>query len=221
MRRLIPGLAALAAALAFGLWAHDRLPPEVTTHWGLSGEPDGWSGRTSAVLLLPAIGAGLALMLSVLPRIDPRRESYQLHGSTYWLVANASLVFLAAVHVAAIGANLGWPIRMERLVGIGGGALLILIGNLMTRMRPNWFMGIRTPWTLSSETVWRKTHRIGGYGFVAAGAAMALAGIARPAATGLVSIVAVGAAALVPVIYSYFAWRGEMEDASPGAQARQ
>ena len=220
MRKLIPGLAALAAALAFGLWAHDRLPAEVTTHWGLDGEPDGWSSRTLAVALLPAIGIGLALMLSVLPRIDPRRESYELHGGTYWFVANASLVFLAAVHVAAIGANLGWPIRMDRLVGIGAGGLLIVIGNLMTRMRPNWFMGIRTPWTLSSETVWRKTHRVGGYAFVAAGAAMALAGVLRPAATGIVAIVAVAAAAIVPIAYSYLAWRAEVGDVSARRGAR-
>lgn len=216
MRRLVPGLAALAAALAFGLWALERLPAEVVTHWGLSGEPDGWSSRGAAVLMLPALGVALAVMFLVLPRIDPRRESHELHGPTWWLLANATLVFLAAVHAAAIAFNLGWPVRMDMLVGIGVGALFVVIGNLMTRMRPNWFMGIRTPWTLSSEAVWRKTHRVGGYTFIAAGAAMALAGALRSSAVGIVAIVAVGVAAIVPVAYSYFAWREE----TGGARSR-
>ena len=220
VRRLIPGLAAIAAALAFGLWARERLPAEVVTHWGLDGQPDGWSSRGSAVLMLPALGAALAAMFVVLPRIDPRRESYELHGRTYWLLANATLVFLSAVHVAAVGVNLGWPIRIEMLTGIGVGALFMLIGNLMTRMRPNWFMGIRTPWTLSSETVWRKTHRVGGYTFVAAGAAMAIAGAVRSSAVGIVAMVSVGIAAIVPLAYSYFAWRAESEASKPGARAR-
>ena len=218
MRKVIPGLLVLAASLAFGLWAWGRLPAEVATHWNLSGEPDGWSSRTTGVLLTPGIGLGLALLLTVFPRIDPRRESYALHGPTYWTVANASLVFLGAVHAAMIGYNLGWPLRMDMLVGVGAGALFILLGNLMTRMRPNWFMGIRTPWTLSSEQVWRKTHRVGGYGFVAAGVVMAAAGLLRSGAFAVIALVTVGAAAIVPIVYSYFAWRDENE--SPKSPAR-
>lgn len=218
MRKVIPGLVVLVASLAFGLWAWERLPAEVATHWSLSGEPDGWSSRTTGVLLTPAIGLGLALLLTVFPRIDPRRDSYALHGPTYWTVANASLVFLGAVHAAMIGYNLGWPLRMDMLVGIGAGALFILLGNLMTRMRPNWFMGIRTPWTLSSEQVWRKTHRVGGYGFVAAGVVMATAGLLRSGAFAVIALAAVGAAAVVPIVYSYFAWREEHE--SPKSPAR-
>jgi uncharacterized membrane protein len=211
MRKMIPGLLALALALAFGLWALPSLPEQVASHWGLSGEPDGWSSKETLVFLLPLFGVGIALLLAFVPRIDPRRASYELHGGTYWLLANAAVIVLSAVHVAILGFNLGWPISINQVTGIAVGGLFILIGNLMTRMRPNWFMGIRTPWTLSSDTVWRKTHRVGGYAFVLAGLLLVAMGFVRPAWFAGVLIAAAIVAALVPVVYSYFVWRGEQE----------
>ena len=211
MRKMIPGLVALAAAMAFGIWALPDLPAQVASHWGLSGKPDGWSSKETLVYLLPLFGAVMALLLAFVPRIDPRRESFALHGSTYWTVANAVVIVLAGVHVALIAYNLGWPVRINQVVGIAVGGLFILIGNLMTRMRPNWFMGIRTPWTLSSDTVWRKTHRVGGYAFVLAGCLLVAMGFVQPAWFAGVLIAAAIGAAVVPVVYSYMVWRGEQE----------
>jgi uncharacterized membrane protein len=215
---MIPGLLALAAALGFGIWALPSLPDQVASHWGLSGEPDGWSSKGTLVYLLPLFGVGIALLLGVVPRIDPRKASFELHGSTYWTLANASIVVLAGVHVALIAYNLGWPVRINQIVGIAVGGLFVLIGNLMTRMRPNWFMGIRTPWTLSSDTVWRKTHRVGGYAFVAAGLLLVAMGFVQPPWFAGTLIVAAIVAALVPVIYSYFVWRGEQEGGGGGGK---
>ncbi len=213
MRKLIPGILATLAALAFGAWALPDLPQEVATHWGFDGKPDGWSSRSTAVFVLPVIGLGIAALLAFLPRTDPRRKNFELHAGTYWLVANASLMVISAIHVGVIGYNLGWPIPLSRVVAIGVGGLFVIIGNVMTRMRPNWFMGIRTPWTLSSDTVWRKTHRVGGYGFVAGGVLAIVAGVLRPdwaawVLTGSVAVAAIGSA-----IYSYFLWREEHEGA--------
>ncbi len=212
MRRMIPGFAALTVALAFGIWALPALPEQVASHWGLSGEPDGWSSKRTLVFLLPLIGVGVALLLAVVPRIDPRRASYELHGSTYWTLANATLIVLSGVHGAIIGYNLGWPVSINQVTGFAVGGLFILIGNLMTRMRPNWFMGIRTPWTLSSDTVWRKTHRVGGYAFVLAGVLIVAMAFARPAWFAGVLIAAAVTSAIIPVVYSYIVWRAEQED---------
>jgi uncharacterized membrane protein len=215
MRRLLPGIAALAAALGFSLWALPRLPERVVTHWGISGQPDGWSPPLVAALLLPTLGLVGAAFLSIVPRIDPRRASFELHASTYWLICNAVLVFMAALHVAVIGYALGWPISIDRLMPFALAGLLVLIGNVMTRMRPNWFMGIRTPWTLSSERVWRKTHRLGGFCFVAAGIVIATVALASPERVGYGVIGAVAVAVLVPAVYSYLEWRREQEEAAP------
>jgi uncharacterized membrane protein len=84
----------------------------------------------------------------------------------------------------------------------------------MTRMRPNWFMGIRTPWTLSDDTVWRKTHRVGGYLFTAAGVIMVLAALLKLPGLVFIVIGVAGVSALVPIGYSYLLWRQAQERAT-------
>jgi uncharacterized membrane protein len=217
MRKLIPGLLALTAATGFSVWAYPHLPAEVATHFDFQGEPNGWSSRLLATVFIPALGLVLVTVFMVLPRIDPRRANYALFSPTYWTVVNAALVLLLGVHVLSLGKALGWNVNMSRVGLLGVGGLFILMGNLMPRIRPNWFMGLRTPWTLSSDSVWRKTHRFGGAAFVLAGAcfvASALLGStwARYGAVG----VAVGAG-LSSVLYSYVVWKREQDNAGATA----
>jgi len=214
MRKLVPGLLVVAAAVGFSIWAYPHLPPLVATHFDLQGQPNGWSSRTTAVVLIPALLLGLAVVFTVLPRIDPRRANYAKFGTAYWTIANAVLVVLAAIHVVMLMQALGWNVDITRVVMVGVGALIVLIGNLMTQLRPNWFVGIRTPWTLSSETVWRKTHRFGGYAFTVAGLCLLAGGLVAARWSFVVGLAALGAAALASVVYSYVLWRGEQEDGS-------
>ena len=100
---------------------------------------------------------------------------------------------------------------MSRVVSIGIGGLFIVIGNLMTRVRPNWFMGIRTPWTLSSDTVWRKTHRFGGVAFVIAGLCFLASSFLNSKWTFYAAFASAIVAALSSVVYSYIAWKREQE----------
>ena len=207
MRKLWPGLLVLAAAVAFSLWAAPQLPEQVATHWGVSGEPDGWSSRRTLLVLMPLVAVGMALLMLVLPKIDPRKASWAQHGSTYWALVNLLIAFFGVMHFLMVGYNLGWPIDITTVVVSAVGVLFAAIGNMMPRMRPNWFMGIRTPWTLSDDTNWRKTHLMGGYLFTAAGVIMVLAALLG--LPGLVFIVGatITLAALVPTIYSYLLWR--------------
>jgi immunity protein, SdpI family len=211
MRKLIPGLAVLAAAVAFSVWAYPHLPLRVATHFDIHGTPNGWSSRLWAVALMPAIVLGLAAMFAVLPQIDPRRANYAKFGSTYWTIANATLILTSLIQVVVLGKALGWAFDATRVAFAAVGLVLALIGNLMTRVRPNWFVGIRTPWTLSSDTVWRKTHRFGGFAFVVAGLIMAFAALLAGAPALVWALAVVGAAALASVVYSYLVWRGEQE----------
>ncbi|MBK8006411.1 MAG: SdpI family protein [Gemmatimonadetes bacterium] len=209
MKKMLPGLVAVLAAVAFGVWAYPHLPAEVATHFDFEGVPNGWSSRGTAALVLPLLGLALALVFLVLPRIDPRAANYEQFGSTYWTVANAVVVLLSAIQVLVLGKALGWAVDLTRLTGLFLGALLVLVGNLMSRVRPNWFMGIRTPWTLSSDTVWRKTHRFGGIAFVLAGLAVL---VATAASSKWAFTAAIGfsvAAGLGSVVYSYLVWRQE------------
>lgn len=198
----------IAAMWAFALAAYTRLPARIPTHWNLHGEVDGWSGR-GAAFLFPAIALGIALLMEVLPRIDPRRGNWEKFADETAVIVNVLVLFMAWMEAVTLGAAVGWDVDVGRAVLVGVGGLFAVMGNYLPRIRSNWFLGIRTPWTLASDRVWRETHRLAGRTFVAGGVAMAIAGFAAsPAATEL-ALAAAGVAAAVPVVYSYLAWRRE------------
>jgi uncharacterized membrane protein len=199
----------LAAMWAFALAVYPGAPERIPTQWNLRGQPDAWGGR-SAVFLLPVIATALAALLVLgLPRIDPRRANWERFREELWVIVNVLLLFMAWIEAVTLGSALGWSVDPGRAMLGGVGVLLVLIGNYLPRIRSNWFLGIRTPWTLTSERVWRETHRVGGRAFVAAGLVMTLASLTPAPVADIASMTAVGVAAVLPVAYSYFAWRRE------------
>lgn len=215
MRKMLPALLATVVALGFSLWALSRLPDQVVTHWGFDGQPNGWSSARTAAFLLPGIMLLMTGILSVLPTIDPLRKNYEFHGSVYFLLANVVVCFMLAIHLLVLGSALGWAVPIGAAVPVLVGALFVFIGRLLPRMQPNWFMGIRTPWTLSSPEVWRKTHVVGATSFTVAGVAIMLLGVAGSRSGAMKGLlVAAILAALWPVVYSYVEWRREKEAAS-------
>ncbi|HRP07472.1 MAG TPA: SdpI family protein, partial [Gemmatimonadales bacterium] len=199
------------AAGVFGIISMDRLPEQVATHWNFSGQADGWSGRGTAVFLLPGIGLVLAVLLAVFPRLDPKRANFELHAAAWWLLGNAVLVFMAVLHLFVIGNGLGWPVRIDQVIGYGCGGLLLLLGNYFSRIRQNWFMGIRTPWTLSSEKSWRETHRLGGKLFMAGGLLLIVGTAVSGRLSSWFTMAGVLVPAIITVIYSYLVWRNDPE----------
>ncbi len=207
MRKLIPGLVVLVAATVFSIWAYPQLPAEVATHFDLQGDPNGWSSRLAAVLLVPGLALLFIGFAVVLPRIDPRQANYALFTPTYWTLINALLILLGVIHVGVLGKALGWPVDMGTMASLGVGGIFVVLGNVMTRIRPNWFMGIRTPWTLSSDDVWRKTHRFGGVAFTLAGLCFIASALSTAPWAKYAAFATVIAAALGSVVYSYLVWK--------------
>ena len=209
MRRWYPALV-VVLALAASAAAYGRLPERMPTHWNAAGEVDGYGSRLMGALLLPGVMLLTAALVPLLPRIDPRGAAYEEFRPTYHLVMNGVLTLLLVVHLVVLASALGHDVPATRIVLVGVGLLLILIGALLPRMRRNWMIGIRTPWTLSSDRVWQRTHRVGGVLMLAAGVVTALAAalpdtrLAVPVMAGSVMVAAVGA-----VVYSYVAWRQE------------
>src|SRR3954470_3648446 len=132
----------IAVMIVFTAIVYPQLPDVIPLHWNSRGDIDGYGPRMQAALLLPVISLGLWALLRALPRIDPRRESYEKFGPTYDLVVNALLTFLPLLQIALLGAGLGWPVPITRVVPGAAGALLILFGNVMPRARPNWWFCI-------------------------------------------------------------------------------
>jgi immunity protein, SdpI family len=206
------GLVIAALAVAISIWAYPSLPPQVATHWDLRGTPDGFSSRLVAVAIGPLLIVGITLLFSVLPKFDPRRENYVKFLNTYWLFANTVTAFMLIIHAVVIATGLGYSVRVDRLMPLFIGLLFVVIGNYLARVEPNWFVGIRTPWTLSSDTVWRKTHRTGGWLMVLGGLALA-SGAFLPAAMLLpLLIVTIAVVAVIPIVQSYILWKRERHD---------
>ena len=208
MRRWIPPLS-VVVALAFSLWAFPRLPDRVPTHWGIDGQVNGWSGRAFGAFFLPVLMAAMWGLFALLPRIDPRARNYDKFRATYDAVVAALILMALVGHVAVVGAGLGWPVSIARVYPVMIGALLVFFGNLLPRARSNFFFGIRTPWTLSSERVWERTHRFSGAATVLAGIVVILSVFAPPRWSAWVILSSVMTMGLASVVYSYVAWRQE------------
>lgn len=147
---------------------YPRLPTEIPMQWGLDGQVNRYGSRAAIWLtaLLPLL---MYVIMKAVPRIDPRRDSYRKHATAYRSTVVATIIFMIAIHGIVLAASLGVPIAVATFVKAGVGVLFVVIGNFLTQARHNYTFGIRLPWTLASERVWRKTHRLGGPVFVTAG----------------------------------------------------
>jgi len=198
----------ILAAVALSLAAGPALPEQVVTHWNARGQADGFSSRLTAMLLLPAMMAGITLLLLAIPRIDPLKANIRLFRSDYNLFIVLMNLFLLYVHVLTVLWGLGARFDMNRAIPPAFGLLIFFVGVLLGKARRNYMVGIRTPWTLASDAVWDKTHRLGGLLFKISGA-LALAGVLFPAYTYLFVLLPVLATAVWTIIYSYILYRRE------------
>lgn len=208
MRRWLPA-ALIAGAVLFSLAVYSRLPNEVPVHWGFSGEPNRFGSRLEGAFLMPAMMIALLAIMRWYPSRDPRSANIAKFRDAYDTVVAGTIALLAGIHVVALGSALGWRVDMTTVVLVALGALFILLGNLLPLARSNFIFGIRTPWTLSSESVWTRSHRVGGYAMVAAGLiTIVCAFVARPIGLA-VALVSVLVSTVVPVVYSYLLWSRE------------
>jgi immunity protein, SdpI family len=205
MRRWLP-VSIIAGAWIFSLAVYSRLPDEIPVHWGMSGEPNRYGSRIEGAFLLPALMLAFYALMQWYPSRDPRAANIAKFRAAYDTVVTATIAFLTGVHVLALASALGWEVDMTTVVFVGLGVLFILLGNLLPRVRSNFIFGIRTPWTLSSESVWTRAHRVGGYAMVVAGILTVVgAFFARP--IGITVALASGLlSALIPIVYSYVLW---------------
>ena len=156
---ILSGLVVMACLIA-AVILYPQLPEQVPSHWNAAGEIDGYMGRLGGAFFMPLIMLGLYIMLWIVPKIDPKKANYQKMGRPYSLVVLAIILFMGAIYVGTIAAVYGYKMAVPRVAMTGIGLLLIILGNYMGKIKYNYTFGIRTPWTLASEEVWYKTHRV-------------------------------------------------------------
>lgn len=196
----------LTSGVTIAAWP--SMPDPLVSHWGFSGEADGYLPKAWGLFLVPLLSAGLAALLLLVPRIDPLRANIEeFRGPYEWFIV-VFLLFLLAVQSFIILWNAGIRVSIAFVLSPAFTALFYGIGVLMDRAKPNWSIGIRTPWTLSSAPVWEKTHAIAGKLFRAAGLA-ALAGIFFPSLAVLFILLPVLLVSAYLVVYSFLEYRKE------------
>jgi uncharacterized membrane protein len=208
----------IAAMMLLGVWAWLQLPADaqIPIHWGVDGQPNGYAPKTVGLFLLPLITLGVAAVFWAIPVIEPRQANILKSGKAYQAIWAGTLVLLAVIDLVTTAMALGATFDIILIVFVAVGALFIVIGNYLPKVRPNYMVGIRTPWTLTSDLSWDRSHRIGGRLFVLEGILFIVLGLVRPA-SGTLIVVLIGGIVFMLVIlfaYSYRVWKTD-----PGRRA--
>jgi uncharacterized membrane protein len=195
----------LALLTVFTLYTYSRLPDPMPSHFDSEGNVNGWMGKIGFIWMMAGLTFGMYFLITFIPFIDPLWKKIEPKYRLILIIRDFIVGFLAFVFALNIVAAIEGRLRFE-LLGGGLGLLLILIGNYMPKLPQNWFVGIRTPWTLSSEVIWRKTHLLGGWLFALSGLVFMLCAILKVSiVVPMVSLIAV--ALFSGVIYPLYLFK--------------
>jgi len=211
----LPQILLIAGMFIVAALTWSMVPDKIPVHWNLAGEVDRYGGKFEALLGIPLITLALYLLLLFLPRIDPGHANYQMFATCYAVIRCGILAFMSIVYgVIQLSAN-GHPVSINTVIPFAVGILFVVLGNVMGKIRPNWFVGIRTPWTLSSKVSWNKTHRASGWLFILMGLTIVAAGLIRAMWAYIGMLIVVVAAMVWMVVYSYLVWRADPDRIPP------
>jgi uncharacterized membrane protein len=199
--------AVIAGMFLLAALSWSAAPDSIPIHWNIQGQVDNYAGKAVGLLLLPCTALGIYLMFLVIPRIDPSRADYGAFGKAFGVKRLSTLVVLAVCEAVLLLWIRGIHVSVGTVMPLAIGGLFMIIGNYMGKIRPNWFVGIRTPWTLMSRHVWAKTHRMGGWVFIASGALVILAAIFFNTWVWWVLLATGAGGSVWAFVYSYLAWR--------------
>ncbi|MGL4522102.1 MAG: SdpI family protein [Bacilli bacterium] len=213
MKKFInPQTIIIAIMFVFSAIVFKDLPDQVVTHFDSNGTPDGWMSRTVGTFFLPVLSIILYLLMKYMPTIDPKKKNFNRFSKSYQMFLSVFFIFMLVLHIITVGYNLGWDVNIALSIQLLMGILFLYLGNEMPRFKQNYFLGIRTPWTLSNEEVWNRTHRVGGYGFIAAGVCF-IGSIFLPTNVGMiVPLIVLFAVAIFTMVYSYSVYKTIVKD---------
>jgi len=198
----------IAVATAVGLLLASQLPDPMPSHWNAAGQVDGYMSKFWGIWLMPLITVGVALLLAAAPVIDPLRANIAQFRELYNFFIVGFVVYMLYVYGLTLAASLGYQFNMTMMMLPAMGLLFIGISFLIKNAKRNFFIGIRTPWTLSSDKVWDETHKLGAKMFMGGGVVVLFSAFLGENGLWLM-MVALLVAAFVPVVYSYILWKRE------------
>lgn len=200
---VIAMLIIVIAMFAVGGVLFSQMPSEMASHWNAAGQADGTISRLWGVFLFPIISLGLVGLFLIIPRIDPLRSNIQKFKSYYYGFILIFLVYFFYIYILTLLWNLDLRFDMTRALMPAVGVLFIVAGLMVLKAKRNFFIGIRTPWTLSSDEVWDRTHRLGGRLFIATGIITAILAAFFPEFAVWIMLGLILAVTLFSIVYSY------------------
>lgn len=207
---LVTAITLFVIMALISIWAALQLPADIKlpVHWNINGEPNQYAGKFLGLFMMPIVVMVVILLLTFLPRTEPRKKNINLSMKAYNLIIISIILVFATLHIVMIMNALGKSLSIGKIVPALIGVLFIVIGNYMGKIRSNFMLGIKTPWTLSSELSWNKTHRLGGRLFILSGfliiiSSFMLSGTARM----IILLISVFGTVIISFIYSYLIWK--------------
>ena len=207
---LITVLILILLTIALSMMAANTLPDRIASHWDANGVVNGYQSKAAFIWTMPGIMVLTALLMLFLPKIDPKKASFMDMRDKYHLFIVAVMIFMFALQIYIILQNMGFKFNIILWMIPLFASLMVATGFLLERATMNWFVGIRTPWTLSSPVVWKKTHRLGGLLFKICGLITLLGLFFEPVAFLFIMIPMLGVSFFI-VVYSYIIYQQEQK----------
>jgi len=205
---IVAGVALLSFVL--GIYFYPQMPEKIASHWNAQGQVDGYMSKFWGLFLIPFLLAGFGLFFFAIPRIDPLKANIEKFRKYYNGFIILFSVFMLLIYIQVILWNAGIKIAPNATLPIGIGLLFFYTGILCEKAKRNWFIGIRTPWTLSNENVWNKTHKAGGKLFKIAGIVALLGAFFQKYALYFI-LVPIILVTVCTIAYSYFEYQKEIK----------
>ncbi len=208
MNMTIFQLGIIALQFCASFYYYPQLPARVPMHWNIMGAIDNYMPKEYAVWIIPFFSLALFVFLKLIPSFDPNKKKYQLFEPEWQIIQTVFICFFAYMQGIVFYASFYPTLQIMKPLFIGMGILFILMGNYLSKIRQNYFLGIKVPWTLASEDNWNKTHRFASFTFVTMGIVVLLEGFfiwkAAPVIFGSILL-----ASSLPVMYSYLLFKNK------------
>jgi len=199
----------IALAIGIGIYLYPNMPAQMPSHWNIAGEIDGYSSKTTALFIMPIISIIMLLLMMWFPKADPKQENIAYNKPFYERVVFAIILFLFLINCLTLLVSLGYEIKVTSVIVPALGLLFFFIGKQMENIKPNWFFGIRTPWTIHSPEIWEKTHKIGSKIFRAFGIVLFCFGFLYPVLSFAILIAFIITILIWSFAYPYILWKNK------------
>jgi len=205
LKKEIPFIAIALLPFVYLAYIWNELPKEVPMHWNASGEIDRWGDKSELFMMIFMLTGITYLIFLVIPYIDPKQKLQNMGNklNNLRMILGLFMSALAIYILFSVQQKTSNPVLIFPLVGL----LFAFLGNYFKTIKPNYFIGIKTPWTLENEEVWKKTHLLGGKLWFVGGLLMALTFVLPNNIQIYTFLTIVGVITIVPIVYSYLEFK--------------